>query len=74
MRKLRPYLARNKEFQKDFAIRANLPQSAVSRLCNDGDVTSLYWARVMWATNGEVTPLDYYPSKRGRPPGKKGKG
>ena len=66
MRKLRPYLAKNNEFQKDFAIRADMPQSAVSRLCNDGDVRGCYWARVAWATNGEVTPLDYFPVMKKR--------
>lgn len=66
MRKLKPYLAKEDEWQKDFAIRADLPQSAVSRLCNDGDVRGKYWARVMRATKGEVTPLDYFPAEKRR--------
>lgn len=47
--------------QAEFAQESGLPQSAVSRLVNGGNVKTDYWAKVMRATYGAVRPEAYCP-------------
>lgn len=62
--RLEQYLYERGESQKAFAARAGVQQSAVSRLCNGGDVRGKVWARITTATGGKVTPKDHFAASR----------
>jgi len=72
--RLEQWIPQNDGMQKDFAKRAGIAQPIVSRICNFGDARGRVWAKVIKATNGEVSPVDHFPppARRGRPPLGKG--
>lgn len=59
--RLEQYLYERGETQVSFAKRGQIPQSAVSRVVNGGDVRGRYWARITAATGGKVRPEDHFP-------------
>ena len=59
--RLEQYLYERNEKQVAFAKRAGIPQSAVSRVCNGGDVRGRYWARITCASGGKVRPEHHFP-------------
>jgi len=64
--KLNDYLSARGETQWDFAARAGIYQSAVSRLLNGGDLKGRHWAKIALATGGAVRPEDHWPPARPR--------
>ncbi len=54
--RLRDYLSGRGESQLDFAARASVPQSAVSRLCNGGGVRFPTAAKIIRATRESPAP------------------
>lgn len=59
--KLKDYLERRGENQRDFAKRAGMPQSTVSRLCRGRDACGRRWAQIEAATRGRVKASHHYP-------------
>lgn len=59
---LREFLSITMESQSAFSARSGVPQSAISRLCNGGDVCGRHWARIMRASRGMVTPEIHFPA------------
>ena len=62
--RLEQYLYDRGERQAVFAKRAGIPQSAVSRVCNGGDVRGRFWARIAVASGGKVRPEHHFPVSR----------
>jgi predicted transcriptional regulator len=61
--RLEQYLDQRNETQVDFARRAGIPQSSVSRICTGKDVRGRLWARIIAATGSRVQPRDHFPPK-----------
>ena len=72
--RLESYLAEIGQTPYAFAKEWDFAQSAVWRICHNGDARGRIWAKLAVATKGKVTPGDHHPFvppvKRGRPPGK----
>jgi predicted transcriptional regulator len=59
--RLSEYLERTGESQAEFAKRARLPQSVVSRVASGRDASGENWAKITEATAGKVQPRDHFP-------------
>ena len=57
---LKHHLKKTGQSENEFAKRYKIPQSVVNRITQGFDATGRNWARIYYATDGQVTPMDYY--------------
>jgi len=58
--KLDAYLKQTKQTENAFSRHSGVPQSVLNRIAHGYDATGKNWARIQYATDGQVKVTNYY--------------